>query len=119
LALALLSVPALKGQTNCALNPPCVFNDLIFPNPPGDFTSFTAAYGVNDSGTVVGYFQTLNKGSDRFGFSGATLTVPASLQALPANGSNASNPAAGINNSGTIVGCVGYLCGRRIQQLPV
>jgi hypothetical protein len=91
-------------------DPSFVFHDLIFPNPPGDQTTFTAAYGVNDSGTVVGYYNTENDGTRKLGFYGSTSPSVNLLNLPLTNGSPTCAPtqvgAAGINNSGTIVGAI-------------
>jgi hypothetical protein len=86
-SVSLAALPLVAGPVTYT------FNDLMYP---GSVTS--AAYGVNDSGTVTGYY---------IGEAGGAKTVfygtPSSLNSVTISGCTAG-AGAGVNDSGTIVG---------------
>jgi hypothetical protein len=98
ISLGLFSIPAMAGTIDFT------FNDLIVSG-----SNLTAAYGVNDSGTVTGYYTT-SSSSDKFGFYASSIPSLSISTLTLTNGSPSCSPAstapAGISNSGAIVGAV-------------
>jgi hypothetical protein len=117
-ALVTVSFFAASGFS---ADPPFVFHDLIFPDSS---TDLTAAYGVNDSGAVVGYYET-NAGNEKRGFYGPTFAGGNLLPLNLGTGTCTPNSTVGVfptsinnastgNPNGTIVGTFsGTGCGTK------